>query len=146
MITEEKTIDYIWMNRGEKSSIDKSQYQMTMKDTVHFYFNEAIIVENDIEKLDLFISKIELDSDFMIEIIGHTDTRGSEFYNLELSLDRAIKIRNYMTSEGVDRSKLQVNYYGESKLAIDCIDDSCPEEVHFENRRSEIFHYKKEVD
>lgn len=49
-----------------------------------------------------------------IEIGGHTDDVGSDSYNLELSLNRAMSVYNYLLENGVQKKQLQYKGYGES--------------------------------
>ena len=51
-----------------------------------------------------------------VMIEGHTDNVGKDDYNIDLSYRRAISVMRALTEQyGVDRGKLQVNGYGESK-------------------------------
>jgi len=52
-----------------------------------------------------------------IEIQGHTDSRGTEEYNMGLSLRRANAVRDYLVSKGIDGSRMTVKGYGESAPA-----------------------------
>ncbi|WP_198517282.1 OmpA family protein [Vibrio sp. HA2012] len=47
-------------------------------------------------------------------IVGHTDSSGSEAYNLKLSQKRAQAVANYLTENGIDASRLTVTGAGES--------------------------------
>ena len=51
-----------------------------------------------------------------IEVQGHTDSIGSDSYNMKLSQDRAASVHNYMvTRHGIDPSRLIPVGYGESR-------------------------------
>ncbi|MBZ0326337.1 MAG: OmpA family protein [Altibacter sp.] len=52
-------------------------------------------------------------ADFVIE--GHTDSQGSDKTNQKLSDDRAASVRNYLTTIGMDASRLSSIGYGESR-------------------------------
>jgi len=52
--------------------------------------------------------------DLSLEIQGHTDSDGSEAYNLELSQRRAESVLGYLVLFGIDSSRLQAKGYGES--------------------------------
>ena len=55
--------------------------------------------------------------DTVAEISGHTDSIGSEKYNMDLSLKRAIAVAHYMvTREGIDPKMLFVKGMGKTKL------------------------------
>ena len=71
-----------------------------------------------------------------IEISAHTDEKGTDQYNLNLSRDRAKKVMNYLIFEGkVDKKRIISNGYGESKLIIK---NAKTEEENQMNRRTEI--------
>ena len=48
-----------------------------------------------------------------IDIIGHTDSIGSDAYNMRLSERRAMAVRNFLVSEGVNSSIIGVSGMGE---------------------------------
>ena len=69
-----------------------------------------------------------------INVIGHTDSDGSEEYNQALSVRRAQSVRDYMVSEGVDASIIDVTGEGESNP----IASNATKEGRAENRRVDI--------
>jgi outer membrane protein OmpA-like peptidoglycan-associated protein len=52
-------------------------------------------------------------------IEGHTDARGSDGFNLNLSNRRAESVVRYLESLGVSRDRLQAQGYGESRPRVD---------------------------
>ena len=69
-----------------------------------------------------------------IDVIGHTDSDGTEEYNQALSERRAEAVRDYMVSEGVDGSIIDVSGQGESNP----IASNATKEGRAENRRVDI--------
>lgn len=69
-----------------------------------------------------------------INVIGHTDSDGSEEYNMALSIRRAEAVRDYMVSEGVDAAIIDVSGEGESNP----IASNATREGRAENRRVDI--------
>ena len=53
--------------------------------------------------------------DTNITIEGHTDSKGTDSYNLDLSKKRAIAVSNYLASLGVQSSRLITVGYGEQQ-------------------------------
>ncbi|UCC13092.1 MAG: OmpA family protein [candidate division WOR-3 bacterium] len=54
--------------------------------------------------------------DIKIEVQGHTDSQGSDAYNMNLSNDRAATVKNYLVEKhGIDEARLITKGYGESK-------------------------------
>jgi len=76
-----------------------------------------------------------MDRDADVVVAGHTDTSGSESYNMSLSKRRAVAVAQVLESEGVDSRRIEVDHYGESDLAMATGDGV----VARENRRVTIF-------
>jgi len=74
-----------------------------------------------------------------IELGSHTDCRGSEEYNIELSQKRAESVIRYLILQGIDPSRMTAKGYGETMPVNDCKDGvTCTEEEHQSNRRTEF--------
>lgn len=69
-----------------------------------------------------------------VRVEGHTDTRGSAEYNLELSDKRAAEVMAFLIAEGIDPARLISEGYGES-TPIDAGDDH---DAWARNRRVEF--------
>ena len=69
-----------------------------------------------------------------VDVLGHTDSTGSDAYNQALSERRAGAVADYLTSRGVDRARMGIRGYGES--APIASNDS--EMGRAQNRRVEI--------
>ena len=76
-----------------------------------------------------------------MSIEGHADVRGSDDYNLELSLRRAERVRDELVRRGVDPARIDTVGYGRSRP----IDPGTSDEAHHHNRRVE-FVIDREVD
>ncbi|MBX2897823.1 MAG: OmpA family protein [Cyclobacteriaceae bacterium] len=89
------------------------------------YQNAAIVLNNiffDTDKYDLraeSILELEKVVDFLrsnttikIEIAGHTDNSGSEVYNLKLSENRAKSVADFLLSNNIPQSQIQIRGYG----------------------------------
>ena len=70
----------------------------------------------------------------LIDVMGHTDSTGSEQYNLDLSRRRAESVANYLVSRGVSRARIETIGYGEQYP----IADNSTEAGRSQNRRVEI--------
>ncbi len=76
------------------------------------------------------------DTDLTIE--GHTDSKGTDAYNLELSKKRAKSVADYLASLGVARSRLTTVGYGEQQPV------NTENTESGENRRVEVAIYANE--
>lgn len=74
-----------------------------------------------------------------VEISAHTDSRGSDAANLDLSERRAQSVVNYLMGKGINASRLVAKGFGESRLKNRCSDGAtCTEQEHAVNRRTEF--------
>jgi len=74
-----------------------------------------------------------------IELSSHTDSRGSDAYNLNLSERRAIAAVNYIIGQGIDKRRLVARGYGETRLINKCSNGvACSDADHQANRRTEV--------
>lgn len=72
----------------------------------------------------------------LIELTSHTDCRGSDEYNEDLSQKRAESAVEYLIHAGVSVDRLTARGYGESQPVEDCVCETCTEEEHQANRRT----------
>jgi outer membrane protein OmpA-like peptidoglycan-associated protein len=70
----------------------------------------------------------------VVDVYGHTDSTGSEQYNLDLSQRRAMSVANYLSAQGVDSRRLAVTGFGKSRP----IASNATAEGRAQNRRVEI--------
>ena len=57
-------------------------------------------------------------------VAGHCDDRGSEMYNIALGEKRALSVKNYLATMGVETDRLEVVSYGEEKPAANGFDET----------------------
>ena len=75
----------------------------------------------------------------VIEIGAHTDCRGPEEYNLNLSHKRAKSVREYLVSQGISNTNVKSVGYGETQPLNKCVKEGiCKEEEYNINRRCEF--------
>jgi len=72
---------------------------------------------------------------------SHTDNRGSDKYNLNLSDRRAKATVQYLISKGIAKDRISGQGFGESEPKVVC--EECTEEQFAQNRRSEFLIVKK---
>jgi OOP family OmpA-OmpF porin len=77
-----------------------------------------------------------------IYISGFADTSGSPSYNQELSLKRALVVRDQLVADGVSKTKIVLKYYGSTSLLVPSgpnvrIDDNRRVEIQGDKPRSE---------
>ena len=75
--------------------------------------------------------------DLVINATSHTDSRGSDRYNEDLSNRRAKTTVQYVISKGIDESRISGIGKGEKEPKVNC-KIKCTKEEHQLNRRSEF--------
>ena len=76
---------------------------------------------------------------FELEMTFHSDSRGTEAFNLDLSKARAEEVTAYLNLGGVDQRRIHSSFVGEGRLLNDCGDLSdCDELLHQINRTVEF--------
>jgi OOP family OmpA-OmpF porin len=54
-------------------------------------------------------------SGMRVEVAGHTDDRGGESYNLDLSRHRAQSVSEYLHALGIESARMEARGYGEAQ-------------------------------
>ena len=108
---------------------------------VHIYydFNQSYIRDDAEPELNRLLELMQDNSEYIVEIGSHTDSRGNYAYNRRLSQRRAESVVRWLVGQGVDRHRLQAVGYGESRNVNKCINNvPCSEREHQLNRRTEF--------
>ena len=83
--------------------------------TVLFDTAKATIRPESKEALEAIHEIMHEYSNTVFHIEGHTDSQGSDEYNLKLSKERAASVREYLVSNGIPANRLTSEGYGESR-------------------------------
>lgn len=102
-----------------------------------FDFDSSSLRPEGYENLRKLTRIINRDDDTILMIVGHTDSRGDEDYNLRLSERRAQSASRYMVSQGLSSDRIQIVGRGEHEP----IADNDTDEGRQENRRIEVAIY-----
>jgi len=91
------------------------------------------------QSLTYLLDIMKKNPDIVIELSSHTDSRGSDSYNLDLSQRRADGVKKWMTGKGIEPRRIIAKGYGETKIVNKCKNGvKCTEEEHLRNRRTEF--------
>jgi len=119
---------------------------------VHFALDKANISPESAEILDQIIVVLEEYPFITVELIGHTDPRASDAYNLDLGRRRALSVRNYLLSKGIAPERLTIRSLGESQRRtsgddrIDYARDRRVEMIFQDARGLDIIFEEQETD
>lgn len=101
---------------------------------LRFAFDKDEIKPSYYDRLAEMVRVLRENPTMRVRIDGHTDSVGAEAYNQGLSERRATAVKSYLTSNGIDASRLTAKGFGEEAPAY--TNDS--EEGRAGNRRTEI--------
>ena len=104
-----------------------------IKQIIYFDFDKSNVTNVNLEEIMNFLINYQNKISKYL-IVGHTDTKGTNIYNLKLSLNRATTIQTILIEFGIDIKDIRIIAKGESELAIQTKDEI----AHPANRRVEI--------
>ncbi|MBN2805830.1 MAG: OmpA family protein [Prolixibacteraceae bacterium] len=116
-----------------------NELQIIQIEHINYGFDSDKILDEAKLILNKVIDLIHQHPDLEIKVESHTDSKGSDEYNLRLSKMRAKSAYDYLVSMGIDPLAIEYTGFGETQLLNHCDDGvECIEEEHSINRRSII--------
>lgn len=109
-----------------------------MLENCYFDFDNSELKEESYDEIDVLANYLVEHQGIKILIQGHTDVRGKEGYNEELSLSRSESVKNRLVDSGVSADRIRTKGLGTSKLA----DKGLTEDNHALNRRVSYILYQ----
>jgi outer membrane protein OmpA-like peptidoglycan-associated protein len=86
---------------------------------VHFDFDMDIIRREYLADLMEKVAVFKAYPQMIVEIRGHTDSEGSEAYNDNLSIRRALSVKNFFVKSGISPSRIMAKGFGERRPLMD---------------------------
>ncbi len=106
-------------------------------ENIYYDLDKADIRPDARPTLDKLAQLLMENPTIKIELASHTDSRGTDSYNQQLSQRRAQSVVNYLISKNIDSRRLIAKGYGEQRLINECKNGvECSEAAHQENRRT----------
>lgn len=106
---------------------------------IYFDFDKTTLKKESFVELNKVVDFLKQNPMVEIEIAGHTDSKGSDDYNLNLSQGRSQSVVDYIVSQGIDSFRLTAHGYGETKP----VDTNDTDDGRANNRRVEFTVVKK---
>lgn len=111
---------------------------ITLKD-IYYDFDKYYIREDASLDLDRLLHLMRTYPSMEVSLESHTDSRGTDQYNIRLSSNRAKSARKYLITRGIEAYRIKAQGFGEKQLTNRCADNiNCSEEEHQRNRRTEV--------
>ncbi len=127
------------INKSNEIEIPTKKGSVIIFEKIYYAYNSSKILEEASDELDILAKAMEMNPDMNIRIESHTDSRGTDTYNLQLSIKRAEAVRQYLNNKGILEDRMTIRGWGESKPRNRCKDGiKCTELEHKFNRRTEI--------
>ena len=110
--------------------------QEIVLENIYYDFNDDRIRQDAQPTLNQLARDLQNNPNLKIELGSHTDCRGADGYNQDLSRRRAESAVRYLIEQGIDSERLAARGYGETQPAADCLCSRCDEDEHQRNRRT----------
>ena len=101
--------------------------------TIYFDLNQVGLKEEHVRSLLYLTAKMKFREDTLV-VQGYSDNLSSPRYNLNLSQNRALAIRDYLAARSIPPDRLKVEYYGEENPKA----SNATEQGRAQNRRVEF--------
>ena len=118
--------------KNEVTIVTKNENKELMQ-IIYFDFDKFNLSEVSKDKIEKFLNNYgSVINEYLV--VGHTDTKGTNKYNLSLSIKRAEVVKEILINYGINQSSIKILGKGEESLAVDTPDDT----KQPANRRVEI--------
>jgi len=125
------------LEKQKNVKIVVSRDRIDLKDTINFETAKAVIKSDSYDLLDQAVKILEDYPEIrLLRIEGHTDSRGSASYNLDLSKKRAASVMEYFIEQGsIEAERLTSEGFGEERP----LDPAKTKDAYAKNRRVDFF-------
>ena len=127
-------------NTTRLDALDKNArrlvYEVVLnEDQGNFKPGQSALPDATKARIDQMVQQLKQDpKNVFIEIEGHTDNQGNQAINQPLSENRALAVKNWLTSKGIEEARLKTKGFGDTKP----IDSNATPEGRANNRRVEF--------
>jgi peptidoglycan-associated lipoprotein len=101
------------------------EFVVTVGDRVFFESDQTDLTPQAIATLEKQAQWLQTYPRYSFTIEGHADERGTREYNIALGARRAQSVRTFLTSRGIDPSRMRTISYGKERPVAVCNDISC---------------------
>lgn len=118
-----KTLNFSYAQMAQKDTLFSPELCLTpfeidkpiVLKNVLYEFNQATLTEDSKEKMDYLYGIMVDNPTIEIELSAHTDSKGSEAYNLDLSERRAKSCVDYLVGKGIAQNRMTSRGYGKTR-------------------------------
>ncbi len=118
----------------KNQDMPKAKVVGTSVNNIHFDFDKDVVKPENYVALNELTILLQENPKAQVTLAGHTDSLGSEEYNLKLSQRRAASVRTYLVEKGgIDNKRITLSWFGKA----DPTDSNDTETGRAKNRRVE---------
>jgi OOP family OmpA-OmpF porin len=103
-------------------------------DNLIFALGKAKIEPESFDELDEVVKMLQTYPKMVIQLEGHTDTKGDPKQNMRLSQERVDAVKDYLVAKGVNKAKVKTKAFGGTQP----LSRADTEEAHRMNRRVQV--------
>ena len=108
-------------------------------ENIYYDYDKWNILPESAAELDKLVKIMKDNPGWKVELGSHTDSRGSDAYNMTLSQKRSDSAVAYIVDHGISKDRITAKGYGETQLVNRCANGvQCSDEEHRQNRRTEF--------
>jgi peptidoglycan-associated lipoprotein len=143
-ITESKKMEFRLRLRPEPPKPEFEEIEVSINEAIrlnniYYDFDDDKILPSSETDLQVLLDLMNQYPNIKIELSSHTDARGNDEYNQNLSQRRAESARNWLLGKGISANRIVPKGYGESQILNQCVNGvKCTDEEHRFNRRTEF--------
>lgn len=120
--------------RAAASDAESANLRALLEAPVLFEYDASDVTGDARTVLDAKLPVLRTNAALRVRISGHTDSRGSDEYNLALGLRRAAATRKYLSDRGIDVARIDIVSFGEERPSA----SGEGEDAFATNRRAEF--------
>ncbi len=112
-----KSLDVLSSNNDTTYFIDFEMISYSkpiVLENVFYDFDNATLRAESIEEMDALVDVLNENPNISIELSAHTDRKGTDKYNIDLSQRRAQAVINYLIKNNIDQKRLTAVGYGKT--------------------------------
>ena len=120
--------------KAAAAAAETANLRTILEAPVQFEYDASDITDAARAALDAKLPVLKTNIALRIRISGHTDSRGSDEYNLALGLRRAASTRKYLSDRGIAVDRIDIVSFGEERPLATGDDEA----AFAKNRRAEF--------
>ena len=101
--------------RREAEAAARAEAMRALTASIYFDYDQAEITADSRAILDAKLPLLTANAGMRVRISGHTDSRGSDEYNIALGQRRAAAAKRYLTGRGIADSRIDIVSFGEER-------------------------------